>query len=385
MADTGWLAWPFFDDDHRRLAAEVETWAARELTGSHPADIDAYCRDVVRRLGEAGWLAHVVSASHGGVAQRLDVRSICVIREILSRHDPLAAFAFAMQGLGSAPISLFGAEALQRRYLPGVARGTRIAAFAISERHAGSDVSAIATAARKDGAHWVLDGEKCWISNAGIADHYIVFARMPELGDRAFGAFMVDADNPGLSVSERPAMLSPHPIGTLRFERCLVPAEALVGEPGKGLRVALGTLDVFRATVGASAVGMARRALDEAVAHTMKRHAFGQPLASFQLTQARLADMAVAIDAAALLVYRAAWTKDAGAERITREAAMAKLFATESAQRVIDDAVQLLGGMGVLAGAPVEVLYREIRALRIYEGTSEIQRLVIAGQLTSAS
>lgn len=385
MADTSYLAWPFFDDEHRRIAAEAESWAARELDGAHPPDIDAHCRELVRRLGTAGWLSHLVPKAFGGARERIDVRSICLIREILSRHDPLAAFAFAMQGLGAGPIVLFGDEALARAYLPGVARGQRIAAFAISERQAGSDVGAMTTAARGDGDGYILEGEKRWISNAGIADHYVVFCRMPDLGERAFGAFMVDADNPGLAVTERPAMMSPHPIGTVRLQGCRVPAGALVGEAGKGLRVALGTLDVFRATVGASAVGMARRALDEALAHVRQRRAFGQPLAAFQLTQARLADMAVAIDASALLVYRAAWAKDNGAERITREAAMAKLHATESAQRVIDDAVQLLGGLGVVAGAPVELLYREIRALRIYEGTSEIQRLVIAGQMVGDS
>ncbi len=381
MADTSYLGWPFFDDGHRRLAADVEAWAARELGGPVPGDVDEHCRAAVRKLGEAGWIAHPMPAAFGGAREQVDVRALCLIREILSRHDPLAAFAYAMQGLGTAPMLLFGGEALARAYLPEACAGRRIAAFAISERQAGSDVAAMTTTARSDGTSWVLDGEKTWISNAGIADHYVVFCRTPELGERAYGAFVVDADNPGLAVTERLAMMAAHPIGTIRLEACRVPAGAVVGEPGKGLRVALGTLDVFRATVGASAVGMARRALDEAVAHVRERHAFGQPLASFQLTQARIADMAVAIDASALLVYRAAWTRDGGAARITREAAMAKLHATESAQRVIDDAVQLLGGLGVVADAPVELLYREIRALRIYEGTSEIQRLVIAGQI----
>ena len=383
MADASYLAWPFFDDGHRRLAADVEAWAARELAGSAPpsGDVDAHCRAVVRKLGEAGWIAHPMPAAFGGARERIDVRTLCLIREVLSRHDPLAAFAYAMQGLGTAPMLLFGDEALARAYLPEACAGRRIAAFAISERQAGSDVSAMESTARRDGGSWVLDGEKTWISNAGIADHYVCFCRTPELGERAFGAFVVDASNPGLEVSGRLRMMAAHPIGTIRLHGCRVPAAAMIGEAGKGLRVALGTLDVFRATVGASAVGMARRALDEAVAHVRRRHAFGQPLASFQLTQARLADMATAIDASALLVYRAAWTRDNGAARITREAAMAKLHATESAQQVIDDAVQLLGGLGVVADAPVELLYREIRALRIYEGTSEIQRLVIAGQV----
>ena len=376
------LAWPFFDDAHRELARSVEAWAAQELApGDDPGDLDGRCRRHVRALGDAGWLRHVVPAAYGGARERVDVRSLCVIRETLARHDPLAEFCFALQGLGTGPVSLYGTEALRARYLPDVAAGRRIAAFALSEQNAGSDVSAMSTTARRDGSAYVIDGEKTWISNAGIADHYVVFCRMPDEGERGFGAFMVDADNPGLRVTGRIDVIAPHPLGTLGFTSCRVPADALVGQPGKGLRVALGTLDVFRATVGAAATGMARRALAEALAHCRERRVSGRALAEFQLTQARLAEMATAIDASALLVYRAAWAKDAGAERVTREAAMAKLHATESAQRVIDDAVQLLGGLGVVAGSPVERLYREIRALRIYEGTSEIQRLVIAGQL----
>jgi alkylation response protein AidB-like acyl-CoA dehydrogenase len=376
------LAWPFFDDAHRELARAVEAWAAPELAAAdHGGDLDDRCRRHVRALGDAGWLRHVVPAAYGGVRERVDVRSLCVIRETLARHDPLAEFCFALQGLGTGPVSLFGTDALRARYLPDVAAGRRIAAFALSERNAGSDVSAMSTIARRDAGGYVLDGEKTWISNAGIADHYVVFCRIPEMGERAFGAFMVDADNPGVAVTERIEVIAPHPLGTLAFTGCRVAADALVGEPGKGLRVALGTLDVFRATVGAAATGMARRALAEALAYCRERRVSGRALAEFQLTQARLAEMATAIDASALLVYRAAWAKDAGAERVTREAAMAKLHATESAQCVIDDAVQLLGGLGVVAGSPVERLYREVRALRIYEGTSEIQRLVIAGQL----
>jgi acyl-CoA dehydrogenase len=286
-----------------------------------------------------------------------------------------------MQGLGSGPISLFGSEELKRRYLPPVAAGERVAAFALSEPEAGSDVAAMRTTARREGDDFVIEGRKTWISNAGIADHYVVFCRFPEGGEKSFAAFVVEADNPGLRVAERIEVIAPHPLGTLEFDDCRVPATALVGEPGAGLKVALGTLDVFRSTVGAAALGFARRALDEAVRWTQERQAFGKPLSDFQLTQARLAEMALAVDASALLVYRAAWTKDSGAERVTREAAMAKLYATEAAQRVIDDAVQLFGGRGVVAGEVVEKLYREIRALRIYEGTSEIQKLVIAAQL----
>ncbi len=385
MPDRAFLDWPFFGDAHRALAAEVATWTARELAEQDDSDVDAASRALVRALGAGGWLRHVVPASHGGASDTLDVRTLCLVREALAYHSGLADSAFALQGLGSAPIAHFGSAELQRRYLPRIARGEHIAAFALSEAEAGSDVTAMQTSARRDGSGYVLDGTKTWISNAGIADHYVVFCRVPAGGEKSFAAFVVDADNPGLRVSERIAVMAPHPLGSLVLDGCHVSADALLGELGKGMRIALGTLDIFRATVGAAALGFARRALDEALGFVRERHAFGQPLAQFQLTQAKIADMAVAIDASALLVYRAAWTRDAGAARVTREAAMAKLFATESAQRVIDGAVQLLGGRGVVSGAPVERLYREIRALRIYEGTSEIQRLVIAGQTLSAA
>jgi acyl-CoA dehydrogenase len=380
MADTTFLNWPFFEAAHRTLAADLDDWCAREiapLAGHGDEDLDGACRELVRRLGEGGWLRFAVPGPLGG----LDVRSLCLIRETLARHSGLADFAFALQGLGAGPLSLFGSEAQRAAWLPRVAAGRAIPAFALSEADAGSDVTAMRTTARQDGDGWVIDGEKTWISNAGLADFYVVFCRMPDRDERSFGAFLVEAGNPGLRVAARIDVLAPHPLGTLAFERCRVPAGALVGEPGKGLKVALATLDVFRPTVGAAALGFTRRALDEALAHALRRRAFGKPLAEHQLTQAKLADMALDADASALLVYRAAWTRDAGAERITREAAMAKLFATEAAQRVVDAAVQLLGGLGVVSGAPVERLYREVRALRIYEGTSEIQRLVIAGQL----
>jgi alkylation response protein AidB-like acyl-CoA dehydrogenase len=286
-----------------------------------------------------------------------------------------------MQGLGSAPIALFGSEAQRERYLPRVAAGSSIAAFAISETEAGSDLAAMKTTAKTDGSAIVINGEKTWISNAGIADHYVVFCRWLDGGDASFIALVVDAGTPGLSVTSTIDVIAPHPLGTLRFSDCRVPESAVVGAPGKGMRVALSTLDLFRTTVGAAALGLARRALDEAVRHVRRRVAFGKPLAEFQMTQARLADMAAAIDASALMVYRAAWIRDEGAARTTRESAMAKLVATESAQSVIDSAVQLLGGRGVVRGEPVERLYREIRAMRIYEGTSEIQKLVIAGQV----
>ena len=384
MSDTSYLEWPFFEDRHRALATSLDAWCAQHRGWPSPAghatdeEVDASCRALALELGRAGWLAHAVL---GTEQARPDARAICLARETLARHDPLADFVFAMQGLGTAPIALFGSDEQRRRWLPGAASGERIAAFAISEADAGSDVAAMQTSARADRGGWRLDGEKTWISNAGVADHYIVFARMPDTGEGAFGAFVLPSDAPGLTVTERIATLAPHPLGTLRLEDCRVGAESLVGAPGKGLRVAFGTLDLFRPAVGAAALGMARRALDEAISWTSSRSVLGQALAEMQLTRARIADMATAVDASALMVYRAAWTRDAGAERITREAAMAKLVATESAQRVIDDAVQLLGGRGVRTGGAVAELYREIRALRIYEGTSEIQRLIIADRV----
>lgn len=382
MPDRTFLDWPFFDDAHRKLARDLEAWCERELAGElNDSDPDTTSRELVRKFGDAGWLRYAVPKSCGGVHEKLDVRSLCLVRETLARRAGLADFAFAMQGLGSGPISQHGSDQLKQKYLPAVAAGKSIAAFAISEADAGSDLAAMKTTARRDGDSYVIDGEKTWISNAGIAGFYVVFCRYPEGGAKSFIALVVDADNPGLRVTQRIAVIAPHVLGTLAFKDCRVPAAALAGEPGRGLAVALATLDVFRATVGAAALGFARRALDEAVHWTQSRQAFGQPLSDFQLTRARLADMALAIDAAALLVYRAAWARDRGAERITREAAMAKLFATESAQRVIDDAVQLFGGRGIVSGEPVERLYREVRALRIYEGTSEIQKLIIAEQL----
>jgi acyl-CoA dehydrogenase len=387
MADRLFLAWPFFEDRHRDFAERLEAWAARELAPlEHAAGgLDATCRRLVRALGAAGWLRHCVPALYGGDAERLDVRTLCLAREILARHAGLADFAFAMQGLGTGPISLYGTDEQKRRYLPPVAEGKRIAAFALSEPEGGSDVAALRTTARRDGGDYVLDGRKTWISNAGIADHYVVFARTGEgPGAKGLSAFVVDADAPGLSVAERIDVIAPHPLGTLAFEGCRVPRDRLLGNPGDGFRIAMATLDVFRSTVGAAALGFARRALDEAVGRVRTREAFGRRLAEFQATQLRLADMATEIDAAALLVYRSAWAKDRAAERVTREAAMAKMYATEAAQRVIDSAVQLFGGMGVVSGVPVERLYREIRALRIYEGTTEIQKLVIAAQVLAA-
>ena len=382
MPDRTFLDWPFFDAPHRAHAETLEAWCSTGLTlaGDHD-DVDARCRELVGALGSGGWLRPAV-AHHGTEGASLDVRTLCLSREILARHEPLADFAFAMQGLGAGPISLFGSAEQRARWLPTVASGQAIAAFALSEAGAGSDVTAMqSTLSRDNDGSWRLEGEKTWISNGGIADFYVVFARYPAGGEKSFAAVVVSADTPGLSIAERLHVMAPHPLARITFDGCRLPAGHLIGEAGRGLRVALGTLDVFRPTVGAAALGMARRALDEALAWAAERRIAGQRLGDFQLTQSRLATMATDIDASALLVYRAAWTKDAGAPRVTREAAMAKWHATEAAQRTIDGAVQLLGGRGVQQGEMVERLYREIRSLRIYEGTSEVQQLVIAGQL----
>ncbi len=385
--DRSFLSWPFFEDAHRALAEDLESFIEGKLSPlGHPAgdeaSVDAMSREFVRLLGEGGYLQYCVPKAYGGRYEDLDVRSLCLCRETLARHSGLADFAFAMQGLGSAPISLFGSDELKERYLPGVAQGGRIAAFAISEPDSGSDVAAMKTTADKEGDEYVLNGTKTWISNAGIADQYVVFARTGEApGAKGLSAFVVDADRPGLRVSERISVIAPHPLGTLEFTGCRVSGSEILGRPGEGFKMAMATLDVFRSTVGAAALGFARRALDEAVARVKVREVFGQKLSQFQLTQAKIADMAVDVDASALLIYRAAWTKDVLRARVSREAAMAKLNATESAQRVIDQAVQLFGGLGVVSGVPVERLYREIRALRIYEGTSEIQRLIIASSV----
>ena len=384
MADKSYLRWPYFDESHRELATRLEAWCDSHtelFQQAHTLPLDDACRAIVSTLGKAGWLKYVVPKAYGGANESLDVRSICLIRESLAQRSGLVEFCFAMQGLGMGPVSLFGSEYLKKRVLPAIAAGEKIGAFAISEIEAGSDLNAMTTSARRQGSDYVIDGEKTWISNAGIAGHYVVFCRMADEKEKRFIALLVSADNPGLKVSARIDVLAPHPLGTITFNSCKVSEENVVGEPGKGMHAALGTLDIFRATVGAAALGFSRRALDESLAHVRNRKAFGQTLADFQLIQARLADMALAIDASAALVYRAAWVRDTTKARITREAAMAKLHATESAQKIVDDAVQLLGAKGVVAGHPVERLYREVRALRIYEGASEIQKLIIASQL----
>jgi alkylation response protein AidB-like acyl-CoA dehydrogenase len=387
MADKSFLDWPFFDEAHRRLKAKLDPWVADEIAPHEheEVDVDALSGRFVRQLGDGGWLRYAVPASHGGALETLDARSICLLRETLAYRSGLADFAFAMQGLGSASISLYGTAQLKDRYLPRVAAGRQIAAFALSEPEAGSDVAALACAAHRDGQDYIIDGRKTWISNAGLAGHYIVFARTGEApGAKGLSAFVVDAETPGLTVAERIPLIAPHPLGTLAFERCRVPATHLLGRQGEGFKIAMATLDIFRATVGAAALGFARRALDEALGRAESRNAFGKPLVEHQLIQEKLADMALAVDAAALLIYRAAWTKDVLGKRVSREASMAKLYATESAQTVIDQAVQIFGGLGVVSGAVVERLYREVRALRIYEGTSEIQKLVIAAQTRAA-
>jgi acyl-CoA dehydrogenase len=384
MADRSFLDWPFLDARHRQLHAGIDAWARIALPGlvDHH-DVDASCRKLVRALGEAGFLSQVVPAAFGGASEALDVRALCLARETLAWHEGLADFAFAMQGLGTGPISLFGSEAQKQRYLPPVARGEAIAAFALSEAEAGSDVAAMTTRAEPDGAaHVRLNGAKTWISNGGIADHYIVFAREGEgKGTRNISAFIVDAGLAGFEIADRIEVTAPHPLATLRFNDCRIATSQRIGVPGEGFKIAMATLDVFRSTVGAAALGLGRRALDEATARAASRPMFGGMLGDLQLTQAALADSATEIDAAALLIYRAAWTKDMGAARITREAAMAKMFATEAAQRVIDRAIQIFGGEGVRVGSKVEELYREVRALRIYEGATEVQKVIIARAL----
>ncbi len=406
------LDWPFFEPRHRDFAAALDAWAQQTVRDVHGHDVDAQCRQLVRQLGDSGWLRHAVAGSaYGGAAEVIDTRMLCLARETLARHNGLADFAFAMQGLGSGAISLAGSAEQKKRWLSKVATGRAISAFALSEPDAGSDVAALQCAARVEGEHAVIDGEKTWISNGGIADFYVVFARTGEApgeqqpgaplrgeqqagaplrgeqqagaplrGARGISAFVVEAGTPGLEIAERIEVIAPHPLARLRFTNCRVPLAHRIGAAGEGFKIAMRTLDVFRTSVAAAALGFARRALEEGLARAKSRRMFGQHLADFQLTQAKLAQMALTIDSAALLVYRAAWERDQG-RNVTRQAAMAKLAATEGAQQVIDAAVQLFGGLGVVSGVPVERLYREIRSLRIYEGASEVQQLIIGREL----
>jgi acyl-CoA dehydrogenase len=372
------LAWPFFEDRHRDFAEALEAWCAANLPADH-GDVDAACRELVARLGRDGWLRST-GAMEG---ETLDVRTLCLARETLARHDGLADFAFAMQGLGTGAISLFGTQA-QRAWLERSRAGRAITAFALTEPKSGSDVATMETTATPDGDGYVLTGEKTWISNGGIADLYCVFARTDEApGARGISAFLVPADTAGFEIAERLDVIAPHPLARLKFNDLRLPPDALIGAPGQGFRIAMSVLDVFRSTVGAAALGFARRALEETLRRTASRELFGAPMSELQMVQGHIADMALDVDAATLLVYRAAWTKDMGAPRVTREAAMAKLFATDRAQEVIDRAVQLHGADGVRRGHIVESLYREIRALRIYEGASDVQKVVIARQMLS--
>ncbi len=375
------LDWPFFEDRHRTLAAKAQEWAAKNLVvdASHEEDVDSASRKLVQLLGDAGWLKHAIGGTkYGAASDGIDTRSVCILREVLSFHSGLADFAFALQGLGSGAISLFGTEAQKQKYLSRVAGGKAIAALAISEVNAGSDVAALECEAHLHGNEYELNGEKTWISNGGIADFYVLFARTGEApGAKGITAFIVDADTSGLSIAERITVSAPHPLARLKFEKCRIPISQRLGESGQGFKVAMSTLDVFRTSVAAAALGLARRALHEALTRSTSRQMFGQKLSEFQITQAKLADMATDLDAAVLLTYRAAWMRDQG-KRVTVEAAMAKMYSTEAAQETIDAAVQIFGALGVVHGEVVERLYREIRPLRIYEGATEVQQLIIA-------
>jgi acyl-CoA dehydrogenase len=385
MAERSFLNWPFLASHHRTLANNLEAWASAHFGGSHENDIDAACRKRVRELGDAGWLKYAIGgAAYGAAGEKIDTRVLCIIRETLARHSGLADFVFAMQGLGSGAITLFGTEAQKQKYLPRVANGTAIAAFALSEPDAGSDVAALQCEAELSGDTYELNGEKTWISNGGIADFYVVFARTNEAaGSRGITALIVDSDTPGFEIAERIQVIAPHPLARLKFTKCRIPLAHRLGDPGQGFKIAMATLDVFRTSVAAAAVGFARRAMEEALKRATSRKMFGQTLGEFQLTQAKLAEMATGIDAAALLTYRAAWLRDEG-QNVTVEAAMAKMTATETAQRVIDAAVQMFGAQGVVSEEPVERLYREIRPLRIYEGATEVQQLIIARGIIKA-
>ena len=376
------LSWPFFEPQHRAFAQALNSWAQSEVRDVHGHNVDAQCRQLVQQLGQGGWLQHAVAGTaYGGAADGIDTRMLCLARETLARHNGLADFAFAMQGLGSGALSLAGTAEQKSRWLTKVSQGQAISAFALSEPDAGSDVAAMQCSARVDGDHAVLDGEKTWISNGGIADFYVVFCRTGEApGSRGISAFVVEAGTPGFEIAERIDVIAPHPLARLRFNNCRVPLTHRIGAAGEGFKVAMRTLDVFRTSVAAAALGFARRAMEEGLARAKSRPMFGGHLADFQLTQAKLAQMALTIDSAALLVYRAAWERDQG-KNVTRQAAMAKLAATEGAQQVIDAAVQLFGGLGVVSGVPVERLYREIRSLRIYEGATEVQQLIIGRDL----
>jgi acyl-CoA dehydrogenase len=385
MSDCSFLQWPFFDEVHRDLADRVDAWARKELADIDHSNVDETCKALVQALGDAGWLK-LSAVDPADETSKIDVRSLCILRETLARHDGLADFAFAMQGLGTGCISLFGRPDQKSEWLTKTRAGKALSAFALSEPASGSDVANMAMTAVRDGDEYVLNGEKTWISNGGIADVYCVFARTGEApGAKGLSVFIVPAGTPGLEIAERLEVVAPHPLARLAFNDCRIPASAMIGNPGDGFRIAMSVLDVFRSTVAAAALGFARRALDESLSRVSERQLFGAPMSDLQMVQGHIADMALDVDAAALLVYRAAWLKDQGAPRVSREAAMAKLYATDHAQDVIDKAVQLHGGDGVRKGHIVESLYREIRALRIYEGASDVQKVVIARQALANS
>jgi len=382
MSDKSYLTCPFFEQRHRDLESALEAWCIENISTTDHQNVDAQCRALVHQLGRDGWLKHAIGGTaDGAMNEAIDTRALCLIRETLARHCGLADFSFAMQGLGSGAITLFGTDEQKQKYLPNAANGRTIAAFALSEPEAGSDVAAMRCRARQKGDEYVLDGEKTWISNGGIADWYVVFARTDEApGSRGISAFIVDADTTGLEIAERIHIMAPHPLARLVFSNCRIPLAHRISAAGQGFKIAMATLDIFRTSVAGAALGFARQAMDQALNRAMTRKMFGQTLGDFQLTQAKLAEMACGIDSAALLTYRAAWMRDAG-QRVTKEAAMAKLTATETAQKIVDSALQMFGGQGVVSGEPVERLYREIRALRIYEGATEVQQLIIAREL----
>lgn len=382
IVDQSYLEWPFFEEHHRKLAADLEDWCQQSLQNIDHSDVDQACKDILSKLAQGGWLKYVVPKAYGGIFDDFDVRSLCLIRETLGRHDGLADFVFAMQGLGSGTITLFGSEAIKSEYLPAVANGTKMAAFALTELESGSDVANMTTSAELNDDHYTINGAKTFISNGGIADYYVLFARTADApGAKGLSAFLLDADTHGIEITERINVTAPHPLATLTFKSCEIDKSKMLGKSGEGFKAAMATLDIFRTTVGAAALGFSRRALSDAATRTNERNLFGAPLHNLQLVQGMLAECATDVDTSALLIYRAAWTRDTVGRRVTREAAMAKMHATETAQHVIDKAIQIFGGQGVVTGVKVEELYREIRALRIYEGATEVQKVIIAREL----
>ena len=382
IIDQSYLEWPFFEDHHRNLANDLESWCQKNIKDIDHSDVDQACKDILQKLAEGGWLKYVIPKAYGGIFDDFDVRSLCIIRETLARHDGLADFVFAMQGLGSGTITLFGSEENKTEYLPFVANGEKMAAFALTELESGSDVANMTTTAELNDDHYIINGAKTFISNGGIADYYVLFARTGDApGAKGLSAFILDANTAGLEVTERINVTAPHPLATLSFKNCKIEKTKRLGNSGDGFKAAMATLDIFRTTVGAAALGFSRCALSEAATRTNERNLFGAPLNNLQLVQGMLAECATDVDTSALLIYRAAWTRDTKERRVTREAAMAKMHSTETAQQVIDKAIQIFGGQGVVSGVKVEELYREIRALRIYEGATEVQKVIIAREL----